>query len=67
VLGYRAYRVSVMVSVSVRQWLNYSTKGGGSLFPGETAIRLEICIGLRVYQLSGTFYACIRVILHSLK
>ena len=24
------------------QWLNYSTEGGGSLFPGETATRLSI-------------------------
>ena len=30
----------------------YSTKGGGSLFPGETATWLEICI--RVYQLPET-------------
>ena len=44
------------------QWLNYSSKGGGSLFSGETATWLEICI--RVYQLVETFYACI---LHSLK
>jgi len=34
------------------QWLNYSTKGGGFMFPGETATWLEICI--RVYQLLET-------------
>ena len=52
-------------AVAAVQWLNYSTEGGGSLFCGETATRLEICIG--VYQLLGPFYACIRIILHSLK
>ena len=34
------------------QWLNYLTKGGGSLFPIETATWMEICI--RVYQLPPT-------------
>jgi len=26
-----------LLACNVPQWLNYSTKGGGSLFPGETA------------------------------
>ena len=48
-------------NICAAQWLNYATEGGGSLFPGETATRLEICI--RVYQLLGSFYRCIRIIL----
>ena len=32
-----------------------------------TATRLEIHVCIRVYQLLETFYACIRIILHSLK
>jgi len=32
------------------QWLNYSTKDGGSLFPGEKATRLEICIRMCQYR-----------------
>ena len=35
----------ILGSLAVRQWLNYSTKGGGSLFPGET----PTCLCIRVY------------------
>ena len=43
---------SLSLQTNKQQWLNYSNKGGGSLFPGETATWLEIC--MREYHLLET-------------